>query len=102
MTTGFAIVGCGMISRFHAKAIADLRGAEIVAAIELVDFRNAALFRGVTPRVQDVPVHAALLDAQIAAAAVKLVRAVLRVFLGGLRFFRHNTLSLVGGVDSSV
>lgn len=34
MTTGFAIVGCGMISRFHAKAIADLRGAEIVACFD--------------------------------------------------------------------
>lgn len=34
MTTGFAIVGCGMISRFHAKAIADIRGAEIVACFD--------------------------------------------------------------------
>ena len=29
MTVGFGIVGCGMISNFHAKAIADLE--EVVA-----------------------------------------------------------------------
>jgi len=28
---GFAIVGCGMIARFHAKALADIPGAKIVA-----------------------------------------------------------------------
>ena len=28
---GFGIVGCGMISRFHAKAIAEIRGAKLVA-----------------------------------------------------------------------
>ncbi|MCI0360545.1 MAG: Gfo/Idh/MocA family oxidoreductase [Planctomycetaceae bacterium] len=31
MTTGFGIIGCGMISRFHAKAVADIRGAKVVA-----------------------------------------------------------------------
>jgi UDP-N-acetyl-2-amino-2-deoxyglucuronate dehydrogenase len=31
MTIGFGIVGCGMISRFHAKAVADIRGAKVVA-----------------------------------------------------------------------
>jgi predicted dehydrogenase len=34
MKTGFAIVGCGMISRFHAKAIADIEGAEIVGCFD--------------------------------------------------------------------
>ncbi len=34
MKTGFAIVGCGMISRFHAKAIAEIRGAKIVACYD--------------------------------------------------------------------
>ena len=29
--TGFAIIGCGMIARFHARAIADLRGAHLAA-----------------------------------------------------------------------
>jgi UDP-N-acetyl-2-amino-2-deoxyglucuronate dehydrogenase len=31
MATGFGIIGCGMIANFHAKAIADLEGAELVA-----------------------------------------------------------------------
>ncbi|MCC9607818.1 Gfo/Idh/MocA family oxidoreductase [Blastopirellula sp. JC732] len=31
MSLGFAIVGCGMIADFHARAIADLRGAKLVA-----------------------------------------------------------------------
>jgi predicted dehydrogenase len=34
MTYGFAIVGCGMISNFHAKAIADVRGAKLVACFD--------------------------------------------------------------------
>ena len=29
---GFGIIGCGMISKFHAKAIADVRGAKLVVA----------------------------------------------------------------------
>jgi UDP-N-acetyl-2-amino-2-deoxyglucuronate dehydrogenase len=31
MTIGFGIVGCGTISRFHARAIAEVRGARLVA-----------------------------------------------------------------------
>ena len=31
MPLGFGIVGCGMISRFHARAIDDVRGAKLVA-----------------------------------------------------------------------
>ena len=31
MAFGFGIVGCGMIANFHAKAIADIRGAKLVA-----------------------------------------------------------------------
>lgn len=31
MAVGFGIVGCGMISRFHARAIAELKGAKLVA-----------------------------------------------------------------------
>lgn len=34
MATGFAIVGCGMIAHFHAKAIADCRGAKLVACFD--------------------------------------------------------------------
>jgi predicted dehydrogenase len=34
MTFGFGIVGCGMISQFHARAIAELRGAKLVACCD--------------------------------------------------------------------
>lgn len=30
MTIGFGIIGCGMIAKFHAKAIRDIRGARLV------------------------------------------------------------------------
>lgn len=40
MAIGFGIVGCGMISRFHAKAIDDIRGAKIVACFD--NFHSAA------------------------------------------------------------
>ncbi len=35
-TFGFGIVGCGMIANFHAKAIADIRGAKLVACYDAV------------------------------------------------------------------
>jgi UDP-N-acetyl-2-amino-2-deoxyglucuronate dehydrogenase len=31
---GFGIIGCGMIARFHAKAIADVRGARLAACFD--------------------------------------------------------------------
>lgn len=34
MPYGFGIVGCGMISQFHCKAIKDVRGAEFVACYD--------------------------------------------------------------------
>jgi predicted dehydrogenase len=34
MATGFGIVGCGMIANFHARAIADIRGAKLVACFD--------------------------------------------------------------------
>ena len=33
MAFGFGIIGCGMISHFHAKAIQDIRGASLAACI---------------------------------------------------------------------
>src|SRR5580765_4773474 len=33
MPMGFAIVGCGMIARFHARAIAEVPGAKLVALV---------------------------------------------------------------------
>lgn len=40
MTHGFGIIGCGMIANFHAKAIADLPGAKLVACFD--NFPGAA------------------------------------------------------------
>jgi predicted dehydrogenase len=34
MAHGFGIIGCGMISNFHAKAIADVKGAKLVACYD--------------------------------------------------------------------
>lgn len=34
MATGFGVVGCGMIAHFHARAIADVRGARLVAGYD--------------------------------------------------------------------
>jgi UDP-N-acetyl-2-amino-2-deoxyglucuronate dehydrogenase len=34
MSTGFGIIGCGMIASFHTRAIADIRGARLVACFD--------------------------------------------------------------------
>lgn len=34
MPVGFGVVGCGMISSFHAKAISEMRGAKLVACLD--------------------------------------------------------------------
>ncbi len=34
MAVGFGVIGCGMIANFHAKAIADSRGARLVACYD--------------------------------------------------------------------
>lgn len=34
MAYGFGIIGCGMISRFHSRAIEDVRGAKLVACYD--------------------------------------------------------------------
>ncbi|MBN1909721.1 MAG: Gfo/Idh/MocA family oxidoreductase [Pirellulales bacterium] len=36
MATGFGIIGCGMISNFHARAVGDIRGAKVVACQDAV------------------------------------------------------------------
>jgi len=36
MATGFGVVGCGMIAHFHARAVADIRGAKLVAGFDTV------------------------------------------------------------------
>src|SRR5919106_457198 len=35
MPFGFGIIGCGMIANFHAKAIADIREAKLVACFDM-------------------------------------------------------------------
>ena len=40
MPYGFGIIGCGMIANFHAKAIADCKGAKLVACFD--NFASAA------------------------------------------------------------
>ena len=40
MAHGFGIIGCGMIANFHAKAIADLKNAKLVACFDT--FPNSA------------------------------------------------------------
>src|SRR5262245_16645343 len=36
MPHGFGIIGCGMIANFHARAIAELRGAKLVACFDTI------------------------------------------------------------------
>jgi len=36
MATGFGVIGCGMIAGFHARAIADVPGAKLVAGYDTV------------------------------------------------------------------
>lgn len=43
MAVGFGIIGCGMIAKFHALAIADVKGAKLVACYDLAADRANAL-----------------------------------------------------------
>ena len=36
MATGFGVIGCGMIANFHARAIADIRGAKLIGGFDNV------------------------------------------------------------------
>ena len=36
MTLGFGVIGCGMISHFHARAIGDVRGARLIGGFDAV------------------------------------------------------------------
>ena len=53
MPYGFGIIGCGMIARFHAKAIAEVKGAKLVACYDsfapaVEKFSNETGCRGYT------------------------------------------------------
>src|SRR5688572_16002033 len=60
----------------------EVGAAEVVAAVEYLDRRDAALGRGLAPGVDDVPAHARILDAHLAAGAVAVDRAMLVVLQG--------------------
>ena len=36
MAVGFGIVGCGLIAKFHSKAVADIRNAKVAACFDMV------------------------------------------------------------------
>src|SRR5258708_2250044 len=61
----------------HAAALVhvEVRVAEIVAAVEFLDLRDAAFLGGFAPRVQDLPAHARLFYAELALTAMVLVGA---------------------------
>ncbi len=67
MAVGFGIIGCGMISNFHANAIADVRGAKLVACCDTFSASadRLAAATGCTPYYE--------LDAMLADPAVDVV-----------------------------
>ena len=36
MATGFGIIGCGMIATFHARALAEIRGAKLIGCYDAI------------------------------------------------------------------
>ena len=45
---GIGIIGCGMIANFHAKAIAAMEGATVVACFERKPRTRSAIWRNYT------------------------------------------------------
>jgi len=64
MAIGFGIVGCGMISNFHAKAIADVRGAKLIACQDAVPAAAQRLAAATGCRPYD-DLHAMLADPDV-------------------------------------
>src|ERR1700761_2776366 len=57
---GFAIVGCGMIARFHARALAEVPGARLTAVVS----RSEANARKMLDELKlDIPIFTKLEDA---------------------------------------
>jgi predicted dehydrogenase len=69
MPINFGIVGAGMISRFHAKALAEVRGAHLVACADTAAGRSAALAAEVGCKAYD-SVEAMLADDSIDAVTI--------------------------------
>src|SRR4051794_39528660 len=71
MTLGFAIVGCGMIARFHARALAEVPDAKLVALVSRSQDsarklagelgKELALYTGLSQALQDPAVHAVII-----------------------------------------
>ncbi|MHB9081048.1 MAG: Gfo/Idh/MocA family protein [Pirellulaceae bacterium] len=60
MAIGFGIVGCGMIANFHARAVADIRGASVVACYDALPATAERLAKSIGCKVYyDLP---AMLD----------------------------------------
>jgi predicted dehydrogenase len=71
MTIGFAIVGCGMIARFHARALAEIPDAKLVALVSRSQDsarklanelgQELALYTGLAQALADPAVHAVII-----------------------------------------
>src|SRR5712692_6655134 len=74
------------ISRAPAPAAAlvhlEIGAAEVVAVVEYPDLGDATLGRGFAPGVDDLPAHARVLDAHLAAGAIPIGRTALIIFKG--------------------
>ena len=69
MPIGFGIIGAGMISRFHAKALADVRGAKLVACADNAPGRAEALAKDFNCAAYD-SVDAMLADKSVDAVTI--------------------------------
>src|SRR3990170_2474214 len=58
----------------------EVGAAEVVAVVEHLDLRDAALRGGLAPGVDDLPVHARVLDAHLAPRAVAVGRPTFIIF----------------------
>ncbi len=72
MAVGFGILGAGMISGLHAKALKDSRKAELVAVCDVVEERAESLAQGFAP---DAKVYTEL-DDMLADPTVEVVNVV--------------------------
>jgi UDP-N-acetyl-2-amino-2-deoxyglucuronate dehydrogenase len=69
MPIGFGIIGAGMISRFHAKALADVRGAKLVACADTAPGRAEMFAKELGCRAYE-SVDAMLADGDVNAVTI--------------------------------
>ena len=53
MATGFGIIGCGMIATFHARALAEIRGAKLIGCFDAVSAASERTAAGSGPSGSD-------------------------------------------------